>query len=70
MISRVEQHDDDLAEIGLTEDELDAMMAGGESVDIGGPPAGLEVMRFELYAESVAGAAAHAALIDQTGQAS
>jgi uncharacterized protein len=29
--------DDDLAEIDLTEDEIDAMMAAGEPVDVTGP---------------------------------
>jgi len=38
MMEDVEHHDDDLAEIDLTEEEIDAMMAAGEPVEITGPP--------------------------------
>lgn len=40
---------DELAEFDLTEDELDAMMAAGEPVDVVGPPEVDRRSRFEVY---------------------
>jgi len=50
MMEDVEHHDDDLAEIDLTEEEIDAMMAAGEPVEITGPPGAPHIVWFELYA--------------------
>jgi uncharacterized protein YegP (UPF0339 family) len=41
---------DELAEIDLTEDEIDAMMAGGEPVEITGPFEPVQRVHFELVA--------------------
>jgi hypothetical protein len=38
MIEAVRGPDDELAEIDLTEDEIDSMMAAGERVDVVAPP--------------------------------
>jgi uncharacterized protein YegP (UPF0339 family) len=43
------RHDDELAEIDLTEEEIDAMMAAGEPVEIAPPPGMSHVVRFELH---------------------
>jgi uncharacterized protein YegP (UPF0339 family) len=50
MMEDMENHDDELAEIDLTEQEIDAMMAAGEPVEITAPPGMSHLMRFELYA--------------------
>jgi uncharacterized protein YegP (UPF0339 family) len=44
--------DDELGEIDLTEDEIDAMMAVAEPVELVGPPRSAGTMRFELLASS------------------
>ena len=51
MMGSVEERGDDLAEIDLTEEQIDAMMATGEPVEVIGPPSGRHVVRFELYAQ-------------------
>jgi uncharacterized protein YegP (UPF0339 family) len=51
MMGRVERRDEELAEIDLTEDEIEAMMAAGEPVDIVGPAGGTPTVRFELFSD-------------------
>ena len=46
------ERDDELAEIDLTEDEVDAMMAAGEPVDVIGPPSSRRRVTFEIVAET------------------
>jgi hypothetical protein len=41
-VGSVEPREEELAEIDLTEEEIDAMMAAGEPVDIVGPAAGTQ----------------------------
>jgi uncharacterized protein YegP (UPF0339 family) len=48
MMDYVENHDDELAEIDLTEDEIDAMMAAAEPAEIVGPPPSFQGIHFEL----------------------
>jgi uncharacterized protein YegP (UPF0339 family) len=48
----VAHHDDDLAEIDLTEEEIDAMMVAGQPVDVVGPPDPGHRPRLELYVDS------------------
>ena len=40
--------DDELAEVDLTEDEIDAMMAAAEPVEVVGPPSSPQTIRFEV----------------------
>ena len=51
MMGYVEDRDDELAEIDLTEDEIDSMMAAGEQVEAVGPPTAVRPLRFEVYRE-------------------
>ncbi len=52
MMRHVRHQDETLAEIDLTEDGIDAMMAAGQPVDLGGPPAARNAVRFELFRDS------------------
>ena len=52
MMESVERRDDPLAEIDLTEEEIDAMMAEAEPVDIAGPPQRRRGSRFQLYKDT------------------
>lgn len=45
----VDGRHDELAEFDLTEDELDAMLAAGEQVDVAGPPGPDRRFRFEVH---------------------
>jgi uncharacterized protein YegP (UPF0339 family) len=47
----VSSRDDELAEIDLTEDEIDAMMAAGEEVDVVPPPQRAAVPVVVLYVD-------------------
>jgi uncharacterized protein YegP (UPF0339 family) len=49
MMGSVEPREEELAEIDLTEEEIDAMMAAGEPVDVVGPAVGAQTVRFELF---------------------
>ncbi len=48
----VRPEDENLAEIDLTEDEVDAMMAAGQPMDLVGPPVARDTVRFELFRDS------------------
>jgi len=52
MMGSVEHRDEELAEIDLTEDEIDAMMAAGEPVDIVGQAGRAQTVRFELFSDA------------------
>lgn len=49
MMDAVTHQDSELAEIDLTEDEIDAMMAAGEPVEVGPPPGQWRPLQFEVY---------------------
>jgi uncharacterized protein YegP (UPF0339 family) len=52
MMGSVERREEELAEIDLTEDEIDAMMAAGETVDVVGPAGRAQTVRFELFSDA------------------
>jgi uncharacterized protein YegP (UPF0339 family) len=57
---------DELAEVDLTEDDLDAMLAAGEPVEITGPPETVPQVRYELV--RVASSAYRWRLVSQDGE--